>query len=150
MAKKLNENGHVLKESCHTTEDKIKGNTHIYINKTQTNTINIFRKRIELGNMKNLILIPLPKAISKSAILFDKFAIKVNEMVCDILKYGYRLPFLCTHSIPEFSNSYSALKNSELADNSIKQMLRAGTIKQSLTKPKVINPISVSRKEKRG
>ena len=126
-AKKVTENGHVLKESSHTTEDKIKGNTHIYINKMQTSTINTFRKEAELENMKNLVDTYLPKTISKSDILFNKFAIKLNETVSDLLKYGYKLPFLCTPSKAEFKSNYSTFKNSELADNAIKLMLRAGT-----------------------
>lgn len=40
-------------------------------------------------------------------------------------------------------------KNFELADDSVVEMLRAVTIKESLTKSEVINPISVLTKEKR-
>ena len=35
VVKKITGDGHVLKESNHTTYDKIKGNTRIYINKIQ-------------------------------------------------------------------------------------------------------------------
>lgn len=52
----------------------------------------------------------------------------------DILKYGYKLSFLYNPSNAEFSNNYSALKNSEFADESSKDMLRAGTMKESLAK----------------
>ena len=74
----------------------------------------------------------------------EKFATKLNEMVCDILKYGYKLP-----SDTGFSNNYLAFKNSEFADESIKEMLRAGTMKVSLTKPKVIDLLSVPIKGKK-
>ena len=74
---------------------------------------------------------------------------KVNETVCETLKYGYKLLFLCTLSNAEISNNYSAFKNFELADDSIVEMLRTVTIKESLTKSEVINPISVLKKEKR-
>ena len=41
------------------------------------------------------------------------------------------------------SNNYSAFKSSKFADESIKQLLRAGTIKEFLTKTMVTNPLSV-------
>ena len=39
-------------------------------------------------------------------------------------------------------------KNYEFAGESITETLRAGTMKESLTKPKVVNPLSVSTKGK--
>ena len=42
-----------------------------------------------------------------------------------------------------------ALKNLEFVDESIKEMLRADTVKECLTKPKVLNPLSVSTKGKK-
>ena len=45
---------------------------------------------------------------------FWENTIRANETVCDILKNGYKLPFLYTHSNAEFKNNSSALKNSEL------------------------------------
>ena len=69
-------------------------------------------------------------------------------MVCGILKYGYELPFYTPLSSVEFNNSFSAFENSEFVDESSEKMLGAGTIKESLTKPKVINPLSASTKEK--
>ena len=56
--------------------------------------------------------------------------------MCDILKYGCKLPFLCTTSNPEFNKIYLVFKNSEFGFESIKEMLRADTIKESLTKGK--------------
>ena len=41
------------------------------------------------------------------------------------------------------------LKNLEIVDESIKEMLRAGTVKECLIKPKVLNPLSVSTKGKK-
>ena len=69
--------------------------------------------------------------------------------MCDILKKGYKLPFLYTPSNAEFKNNSSALKNSEFIEESINEMLRAGTVKECLTKPKVLNPLSVSTKGKK-
>ena len=59
--------------------------------------------------------------------------------MCDILKNGYKLPSLYTPSNAEFKSNSSALKNSEFIEESIKEMLRAGTVKECLTKPKVLS-----------
>ena len=69
--------------------------------------------------------------------------------MCDILKNDYKLPFAYTSSNAEFKNTSSALKNSEFVEESIKGMLRAGTVKECLTKPKILNPLSVSTKGKK-
>ena len=76
-------------------------------------------------------------------------AIRANETLSDILKNSYKLPFLYTPSNSEFKNNSLALKISEFVDDSIKEMLRAGTIKECLTKPKVLNPLSVSTIDKK-
>ena len=75
--------------------------------------------------------------------------IRANETVWDILKNSYKLPFLHTPSNVELKNNSSALKNSEFLVESIKKMLRGGTVKECLTKPKVLNPLSVSRNDKK-
>ena len=69
--------------------------------------------------------------------------------MCDILKNSYKLPFLYIPSKAELKNNSSAFKNSEFVKGSIKEMLRAGTIKECLTKPKVLNPLSVTTKGKK-
>ena len=48
----------------------------------------------------------------------------------------------------EFKSNSSALKNSEFVEESIREMHRADTVKECLTKPKVLNPLSVSTKGK--
>ena len=62
--------------------------------------------------------------------------IRASETVCHILKNGCKLPFFYTPSNVEFKNNSSALKNSEFIEESIKEMLRAGTVKECITKQK--------------
>ena len=69
--------------------------------------------------------------------------------MCDILKNGCKLPFLYTSLNAEFKNNSSVLKNSEFVEDSIKEMLRAGFVKECLTKPKVLSQLSVSTKDKK-
>ena len=85
----------------------------------------------------------------KKHLSFWEKTIRANKTVCDILKNGYKLPFAYTSSNAEFKNTSSALKNSEFVEESIKGMLRAGTVKECLTKPKVLNTLSVSTKGKK-
>ena len=72
----------------------------------------------------------------KKHLSFWEKTIRANETVCDILKKSYKLPFLYTPSNAEFKNNSSALKNSEFIEESIKEMLRAGTVKECITKQK--------------
>ena len=88
------------------------------------------------------------KSNFKNALFSLQNAIKANEKMCDILEYGYKSPFLYNPSNVDFSSNHSASKNSGIAAESIKKMLRAGTIKESLIKPKVINPLLVSTKKR--
>ena len=111
------------------------------------NTTDTFREKIKLVNMKNLIHISLWKAISTSTFPFGKFAIKANEVVYGILKHGYKPFFHTLFSNAEFTNNYSVFFKL-FAGESITETLRAGTMKESLTKPKVVNPLSVSTKGK--
>ena len=67
--------------------------------------------------------------------------------MCGILRNSWKLPFLYIPLNVELKINLSTLKNSEFVDNSIKEMLRGSTIKESLTKPKIINSLSVSRKD---
>ena len=53
---------------------------------------------------------------------------RANETVCDILKNSYKLPFLYTPSNAEFKSNSSAFKILEFVEESIKEMLRAGTV----------------------
>ena len=85
----------------------------------------------------------------KKQIPFWEKTIRANETVCDILKNGCKLPFLYTSSNAEFKNNSSSLKTSEFIEESIKEMCRAGTAKECLTKPKVLNPLSVTTKGKK-
>ena len=112
------------------------------------NTTDTFREKIKLVNMKNLIHISLWKAISTSTFPFGKFAIKANEVVYGILKHGYKPFFILSFQTLNSPTIIRLFKNYEFAGESITETLRAGTMKESLTKPKVVNPLSVSTKGK--
>ena len=132
--------GHAQKENSHTTEDKTKGNNYNYFIEALHGNYGGEQK---IGEYKESDAYVSVKGNLKKHLPFWEKMIKANETVCDILKNGYKLPLLYTPSNAEFKNNSSALKNSEFIEESIKEMLRAGTVKECLTKPKVLNPLSV-------
>ena len=85
-------------------------------------------------NMKNLTLAFPWKATLKKTLSFWENTIRVNKAVCDIIKTA--------------TNNSLALKNSESVDESVKETLRTCTTNECLTKPKVLNPLSVNKSQK--
>ena len=137
--------GHAKKENSHTAEDKIKGDTYNCFIEALNGNHEREQKTREYEKYDACISV---KGNLKNTFLFGKKTIRTNETKCDILKKGYKLPFLYTPSNAEFKNNSSALKISESLEESIKETLRAGTVKEFLTKPKVLNPLSASKKAK--
>ena len=83
-------------------------------------------------NIKNLTPTFKWKATSKNTFLFGKKTIRAKKTVCDILKKGHKLPFLYIPSNAEIKSNSSALKKSEFIEQSIKEILSAGTVKEAL------------------
>ena len=138
--------GHALKENNHTIEDKIKGNTYTYFIEALNGNYEGEQKTGKYEESDAYISL---KGNLKKHISFRENTIRADETVCDILKNGCKLPFLYTSLNAEFKNNSSVLKNSEFVEDSIKEMLRAGFVKECLTKPKVLNRLSVSTKDKK-
>ena len=80
----------------------------------------------------------------KQKVSFWENTIKANEAIIDIIKEGYKIPFLETPSEALFKNNKSAIENSDFVEKSILEMLKTGAIKESASPPKVVNPLSVS------
>ena len=93
--------------------------------------LEITKENKKPGNMKILMHTFSWKATSKNFSFWEN-AIRTNETMRDILKKGYNLTFLYTPSNGEFENISSTLQYSEFADELIKEMLRASTIKECL------------------
>ena len=87
--------------------------------------LEITRENKKLGNIKESDAYISMKDNLKKHLSFWGKTIRATETVCDILKNGYKLPFLYTPSNAEFKNNSLALKNSAFVDESIKKMLRA-------------------------
>ena len=138
--------GHAKKESSHTTEDKIKGNTYNYFNEVLNGNYEGEQKTRKHEESDAYISV---KANLNKHLSFWQKTVRANVAVCNILKNRYKLPFPYTTSNVEFKTNSSAHKNSEFVEKAIKEMLRAGTVKECLTKPKALNPLSVSKKRQK-
>lgn len=76
---------HVLKENSHTTEDKMKGNTHLYINKAQPEYFE--KEHITRVYEESDAYIYVKGNLNKHIPLRQNTT-KVNKTVCGVLKYG--------------------------------------------------------------
>ena len=90
------------KENSHTTEDKIKGNNYNYFIEALHGNYGGEKKIGESGAYISV------KGNLKKHLPFWEKTIRANETVRNILKNGYKLPFLCTPSNGEFKNNSSA------------------------------------------
>ena len=65
-------------------------------------------------------------------------------------KHDYSLTRSSSRHYPfQYRPNSLAIKNSEFIEDSINEMHRPGTVKECLTRPKVLNPLSVSTKGKK-
>ena len=99
---------HVQKENSHTTKDKIKSNTYSCFIEARNGNYEGKQKTREYEESDAYISM---KGNLKKHLSFWKKTIRANETVCDILKNGYKLPFLYTPSNAKSKNNSSALKN---------------------------------------
>ena len=65
-------------------------------------------------------------------------------MILEILRSGYRLPFVSTLEAKHFQNNSSATGHGEFLDSEIAALLESGRIRAVTSKPFVVNPLTVS------
>lgn len=70
--------------------------------------------------------------------------IGASSTILEILKTGYKLPFISTPRNSYFENNKSALVENNFVLDSIKELLESGRIVESPVVSKIINPLSVS------
>lgn len=70
--------------------------------------------------------------------------IGANCDIIDVIKHGYKIPFLETPACSFSYNNRSALSNSEFVNSSIDEMVKCQYIVETPFKPVVVNPLSVS------
>ena len=70
--------------------------------------------------------------------------IGVNATVGELISGGYRIPLISTPGEAHFENNYSALKNRDLVEEKLTDLLETGRVRELRTPPWVTNPLSVS------
>ena len=69
-----------------------------------------------------------------------------NETILQVIREGYRIPFLTTPPSTFLKNNRSAVEHSSFVTKAIQELLDTGRIKEVETPPVVVNPLSVSSK----
>lgn len=70
--------------------------------------------------------------------------IGANSFVIDIIKFGYRIPFISTPCQARFSNNQSALNNASFVESAIAELVHTHAVVELPFIPHVVNPLSVS------
>ena len=70
--------------------------------------------------------------------------LKAPADILDIVKNGYRIPFLKEPNAMSFRNNKSCYDNKTFVDEAISDLLAAGLIKEVDKKPWVVSPLSVA------
>ena len=66
------------------------------------------------------------------------------DNVLDIIENSYKLPFLDIPPPACFNNNVSAIKNKDLVEEAILELLTSDRVKEVESLPHVVNPLSVS------
>ena len=74
--------------------------------------------------------------------------LEAPPFVLDIIKKGYQIPFKSEPPPSYDKNNASAIRNSKFVENSIKELLVDGRIRETKTRPHNVNPLSVSEGQK--
>jgi hypothetical protein len=73
-----------------------------------------------------------------------KNTIEANSFILDVIKEGYRIPFIENPSSVFFSNNTSARKYSKCVTTAINQLVLSGCVIEKSSRPYCINPLTVS------
>ena len=70
-------------------------------------------------------------------------SINANRFIVDVIKFGYRIPFVSTPLAKRFSNNKSALAHHDLV-NAILELVANSAIVEVPSVPLVVSPLSVA------
>ena len=68
----------------------------------------------------------------------------VDKFILDIVKRGYKLPFISNPARMELRNNLSAIKHADFVSKEIRSLLKKGCVTQCDAPPFVVNPLSVA------
>ena len=64
-----------------------------------------------------------------------------SNKILDIIKNGYKIPFIDTPAKEHFNNNRSAFENFELVTDSVNELVNTGSVLEVPFLPHVINPL---------
>ena len=70
--------------------------------------------------------------------------INTSEFIIDIIKSGYKIPFVNEPENIILKNNKSALDQTEFVEKAIKELSNANLIREESSRPHVVNPLTVS------
>ena len=71
-------------------------------------------------------------------------SISAPENIVCMIKYGYKLPFMNTPNSAYFKNNVSAFENDNFVSESIRQLVKLGSVIETNYIPHVVSPLSVA------
>ena len=77
----------------------------------------------------------------KSAKKFWEEDLKADTFVMDIVKNGYKIPFIAFPPTMEKKNNCSALKHQDFVSEAIKELLDSNLIELVSKKPHIVSPL---------
>ena len=69
--------------------------------------------------------------------------IGANEFILDMIKHGYKLPFISQPTYKNMKNNESAYSNASFVSSTLKDLLKSGSILEVPFEPRVVSPLSV-------
>ncbi len=66
------------------------------------------------------------------------------EDIIQVIKHGYKIPFVNSPPSARFNNNKSAINNSDFVIEAVNDLLSKGLIVECATVPDIVNPLTVS------
>lgn len=87
---------------------------------------------------------PSVKGKLKENVNFWEHTIQANEFILNVIKEGYKIPFLSPPEPVKLKNNASALQHVKFVKSAISELLDSGCIVEQSSRPFCVNPLSVS------
>ena len=66
------------------------------------------------------------------------------DFISDVIKEGYKIPFISTPPPKHYSNNPSALREADFVDKAIAELLADNRVEELSSPPVILNPLTVS------
>ena len=66
------------------------------------------------------------------------------DFILDVIKEGYKIPFISTPPPKHYSNNASAVREADFVDQAIAELLAENRVEELSSRPAILNPLTVS------